>query len=72
MFSPMSTETEPSSIEVLAFKSGLCLAQAQERILDRSLLDNRKPGNIANENKFINSRKFLAWTACRASMVLVW
>ena len=51
----MSTETEPSSSEVLAFKSGLCLAQAQERILDRSLLDNRKPGNIANENKFINS-----------------
>ena len=43
---PQDSDSDLSS-EVLAFESGLCLAQAQECILEKSLLDNRKPGIIA-------------------------
>ena len=43
---PQDSDSDLAS-EVLAFKSGLCLAQAQECILEKSLLDNRKPGIIA-------------------------
>lgn len=43
---PQESDSDLSS-ELLAFKSGLCLAQAQECICEKSLLDNRKPGIIA-------------------------
>ena len=42
---PQDAESDLSS-EVLAFKSQLCLAQAQECILEKSLLDCRKPGIV--------------------------
>ena len=42
---PQDSDSDLSS-EVMAFKSGLCLAQAQECILEKSLLDCRKPGIV--------------------------
>ena len=43
---PQEADSDLAS-ELLAFKSGLCLAQAQECILEKSLLDNRKPGIVS-------------------------
>ena len=43
---PQDAESDLSS-ELLAFKSQLCLAQAQECILEKSMLDRRKPGIVS-------------------------
>ena len=42
---PQDPDSDLSS-EVMAFKSQLCLAQAQECILEKSLLGCRKPGIV--------------------------
>jgi hypothetical protein len=38
--------------ELMGFKSQLCLAQAQECILEKSILDNRKPLIISKVCRF--------------------
>ncbi len=42
--------------ELMGFKSQLCLAQAQECILEKSILDNRKPLIISKVPYWIRIR----------------
>ena len=44
---PQHTGGSDMSADLLAFLSQVCLAQAQECILEKSILDHRKPGIIA-------------------------
>ena len=46
---PQPRETDLCQ-EIIRFMSTICLAQAQECILEKSIFDGRKPGNIAKVN----------------------